>query len=250
MSCEHLERTSAFLDGELDAATSAEAERHIGTCPECQALVSAAGEASELLRGPAARLSASPELKARIAAALDVEEAKVVALPPRRSRFWLGALSGVAASAVAASLTLIAGPLLMAQSLSDDLAHAHVQALMQGRTIAVASSSHHTVKPWFAGRAPLSPPVEDFAAQGFALTGGRVDTVAGRKAAVVVYRHGAHEIDLFVWAKDRAAPPAQAERRGYHLVGWTRGDLAFAAVSDVQKDELDRFVALVKAERE
>jgi anti-sigma factor RsiW len=250
MSCEHLERTSAFLDGELDATASAEAERHIETCADCQALVAAAGEASELLRGPAARIAASPELKARIASVLDADEAKVARLRPAGSRFWLGAMSGVAASAVAASLVLVAGPMLATQSLTDGLADAHVQALMQSRTIAVASSSHHTVKPWFAGRAPLSPPVEDFAAEGFALAGGRVDAIAARKAAVVVYRHGAHEIDLFVWARDRAAPPARAERRGYHLVGWTRGDLAFAAVSDVRRDELERFVSLVQGERE
>lgn len=250
MSCEHMERTSAFLDGELDAPTLAQAERHIEACPECQGLVAAAGEASELLRGPAARLPASPSLKARVSAALDADEAKVVPLRRPASRFWLGAMSGVAASAIAASLALVAGPMLAAQSLTDGLADAHVQALMQDRTISVVSSSHHTVKPWFAGRAPLSPPVEDFADQGFALAGGRVDTVAGRKAAVVVYRHGAHEIDLFVWARDRAAPPARAERRGYHLVSWTRGDLAFAAVSDTQSSELDRFVALVRGERE
>lgn len=250
MICGHLERTSAFLDGELDMAASAGAERHIESCPDCQALVAAAGEMSELLRGPAARLSATPELKTRITAALDADEAKVVPLRPARSRFWLGAMSGVAASAAAASLALVVGPMLAAQSLTDSLADAHARALMQNRTIAVVSSSHHTVKPWFAGRAPLSPPVEDFAAQGFALTGGRVDAIAGRKAAVVVYRHGAHEIDLFVWTKDRAAMPARAERRGYHLMSWTRGDLAFAAVSDVQASELDRFVALVQGERE
>jgi anti-sigma factor RsiW len=248
MSCERLETTSAYVDGELDASACAEAERHIAGCAECQALVAVAGEASELLRGSAARLTASGELRSRIARRLDVEEAKVVRLKP--GRFWIGALSGLGASAIAASLALAVLPLLSARSLTDGLADAHVQALMQARTIAVASSNHHTVKPWFAGRAPLSPPVADFAAQGFPLAGGRVDTVAGRKAAVVVYRHGAHEIDLFVWTRDRAAMPGQAERRGYHLVSWTSGDLAFAAVSDVQKDELERFVRLVKAERE
>jgi anti-sigma factor RsiW len=250
MSCDHLERTSAFLDGELAGPEAAGAERHIDACPECRALVAAASEASELLRGPAARLVASPDLRARILGAMDADRAKLVRLRPARSRFWLGAASGVAASAVAAGLALIVGPMLATQSLTDELAEAHVQALMQGRTIAVASSSHHTVKPWFAGRTPLSPPVADFSAQGFALAGGRVDTIGGRKVAVVVYRHGAHEIDLFVWPRRGASLAAHAERRGYRLLSWTRRDLAFAAVSDVQGGELERFVALVKASRE
>ena len=44
---------------------------------------------------------------------------------------------------------------------------------MSGQTVEVASESHHTVKPWFAGRVPVSPPVADFTEQGFALLGGR-----------------------------------------------------------------------------
>ena len=250
MTCAEFERTSAYLDGELDAPVSADAERHIETCAHCQALVAAAGEASEALRGRASRLRAPASLRARIARSLDEEETKVARLPPARPvrrQFWLGAASGVGASAIAAALALavIAPP--APESLTAALVDDHVRALSSKRTIEVVSSSHHTVKPWFAGRAPLSPPVSDFAADGFPLAGGRVDTVAGGKAAVVVYRRGAHEIDLYVWPSRGAGPPPRAERRGYHLVSWRDRDLTLAAVSDVQADELDRFVHLVRA---
>jgi len=43
--------------------------------------------------------------------------------------------------------------------------------------------------------------------------------------------------------------PMGADRRGYHLVFWAEGDLSFAAVSDVQRSELEAFVQLVKSER-
>jgi anti-sigma factor RsiW len=249
MTCPECERTSAFLDGELDAPASAKAERHIETCEQCQALVAAAGEASEALRGPGAQLQAPASLRARIAQSLDEETTKGVRLssaPPVRRSFWLGAASGVGASAIAAAVALAVMVSPAAESLTAALVDNHVQALSSGQTIAVASSSHHTVKPWFAGRAPLSPPVSDFAAEGFPLAGGRVDRVAGRKTAVVVYRHGAHEIDLYVWPSQGFGPPAQAERRGYHLVSWRARDLTLAAVSDLQSDELDRFVHLVQ----
>ncbi len=251
MSCTEYERTSAFLDGELDERESAVVERHLETCPHCQALAAAAGEASELLRGPAARLTAPVGLRSRIGEALDAEGAVVVRLPRRRGwdRFWIGATGGVGVSAIAAALALVMFLPPSPQTLTGELADAHIGALMSGRTIAVVSSSHHTVKPWFAGRAPLSPPVTDFAGQGFTLTGGRVDRIGRTTAAVVVYRHGAHEIDLFAWPSD-GPPPADTDRRGYHLIFWTEGDLSFAAVSDMQRSELEAFVQLVKAERE
>lgn len=241
MSCGHEETTCAFIDGELEGAAAAEAERHIEGCAHCQGLVAAASEASELLRGPAAHLSAPPELRARIRRSLDAEAA------PRR-RFWATALGGAGAGALAASLAIAVAPMFAVQSFTVALADSHVAALSEGRTIAVVSSNHHTVKPWFAGRAPVSPPVEDFADQGFPLAGGRVDTVRGQTVAVVAYRHGPHEIDLFVWPKGRGTPPQSVERHGYHVMGWTKGDLAFAAVSDVQADELTRFVGLVRGE--
>ena len=250
MTCAEFERTSAYLDGELDAQASAGAERHIETCSHCQALIAAAGEASEALRGRATRLRAPASLRTRIARSLDEEEAKVVRLPserPARRQFWFGAASGVGASAIAAAvaLTVVVAP--AARNLTADLVDDHVRALSSGQAIEVVSTSHHTVKPWFAGRAPLSPPVSDFAADGFPLAGGRVVTVAGGKAAVVVYRHGAHEIDLYVWPTGHVSPPSKAERRGYHLVSWKDRDLTLAAVSDVQSGELDRFVNLVRA---
>ena len=175
MTCAEFDRTSAYLDGELDADASADAERHIETCEHCQALVAAAVEASEAVRGSAARLKAPDSLRARIARSLDDESRKIVPLPtarPAQRQFWLGAASGVGASGLAAAIVLAAILLPAAGNLTTALVNDHVRALSSGQVIAVASSNHHTVKPWFAGRVPLSPPVGDFTAQGFPLTGG------------------------------------------------------------------------------
>ena len=67
--------------------------------------------------------------------------------------------------------------------------------------------------------------------------------------AVVVYRHGAHEVDLYVWADQGRALPPTGLRHGYHVLLWKQGDLDFAAVSDTQSDELQDFVRLVRAEK-
>jgi len=167
-----------------------------------------------------------------------------------RRSFWRGAFSGAGITGLAASLAILAVQPPSAASLVDQVTAAHTRALIDGRTIAVASSDHHTVKPWFAGRIDLSPPVRDFAAQGFKLAGGRLDKVGRAPAAVLVYQHGRHEVALFVWSDRGSRLPAEGVRRGYHAVFWRSGDLDFAAVSDTAPQELAEFVQLVRSEPE
>jgi anti-sigma factor RsiW len=247
MSCAERLRTQAFIDGAVDGDEAAAIERHIESCADCQSFCADAAALSDGIRTLLPRHAAPAALRRRVEAALGAE---------RRGRrwagrgFWRGALSGAGVTAAAASLALLAILPPRAGTLVDQLGDSHAQALIHGRTIQVVSSDHHTVKPWFAGRVALSPPVADFAAQGFPLAGGRVQRVGGFEAAVVVYRHGRHEIDLYVWA-DRGAPLAgEAVRRGYHLIFWTRRDLDYAAISDVSEPELRQFTRLVRSEPE
>ena len=244
MGCDQNLRTQAYLDGELDAAQSLQAEAHLDSCAECQALAADHAGLKAVMAG-AGYHRASPELRARIGQALDAESKLVaMAAPRRKDRFWLGLGSGAGGMAIAAALALFL--LLPANEVVSDLAEAHQRSLVANHLIDVASSDHHTVKPWFAGHADVSPPTEDFKADGFTLVGGRADYVHGARAAVVVYRHGAHVINLFAWS-DRGQPlPSGGMRDGYRMILWKEGDLDLAAVSDVDPVELDRFVALVK----
>ncbi len=114
----------------------------------------------------------------------------------------------------------------------------------------VASSNHHTVKPWLAAHVAISPPVADFATEGFPLVGGRSDEVAGARAAVAVYRHGNHEVDLFAWPDRGAKLPDAAVTRGFRSSFWKQGDLDYAAVSDIDAAAFAKFVALARAQRE
>ena len=264
MSCPELLRTQAFLDGELDDKAAAEVERHLENCAECRALSTGVAGLSEAVRREVPRYRAPASLHSRVDAALDNENGaqKVVQFNARRRSFWFGAASGIGASALAAAFAALMILPPSAATLAQSVTDAHTQALMSGYTIQVASSSHHTVKPWFARRVPVSPPVADFANQGFPLAGGRVAlaihslpkpvlaAMAGSRAAVVVYGHGGHEIDLFVWADRGARLPGQSTRHGYHSVFWKSGDLDFAAVSDTERAELSKFVSLVRGEAE
>ena len=120
--------------------------------------------------------------------------------------FWAGAFGGVGGTAIAAMLAFFLLTPRPTNPLLDELVNAHVRSLMPAHLIDVVSTDKHTVKPWFAGHADVSPVVADFEQQGYRLIGGRVDYLEHQRAAVVVYQHGAHVINVFSWAGDRADP--------------------------------------------
>ncbi|HXB51316.1 MAG TPA: hypothetical protein VNU69_01055, partial [Rhizomicrobium sp.] len=164
--------------------------------------------------------------------------------------FWMGAGTGAGVSALAAGFALLALLPPSIATLTQSVADAHARALTGGKAIMVASSNHHTVKPWLAAHAGLSPPVTDFAADGFTLTGGRVDEVAGRPAAVMVYAHGNHEVDLFAWPDRGADLPGTSMAHGFRITFWKAGDMDYAAVSDMDGAAFQKFVGLARAQRE
>ena len=165
----------------------------------------------------------------------------------RRARpYWVGALGGFGSAAAAAMLALFILIPTRPDPMLDDLVNAHVRSLMPDHLIDVVSSERHTVKPWFAGHADVSPVVADFESQGYKLVGGRADYFDRQRAAVVVYQHGAHTINVFSWASDKSPAVQSATRNGYHLEFWKIGNLEYCAVSDTGWEELHGLVRLLK----
>jgi len=191
---------------------------------------------------------ASEALQARVRQALDSERAAQTPSADFKSRrrpsFWWGALSGALAAAIGTVFLVLPRP---NNVLVEDLTSAHLRSLLPNHLLDVVSTDQHTVKPWFAGHADVSPPVVDLTREGYPLIGGRIDYVAGRRAAVVVYRHGPHLANVFVWADDGTALPRQAMRNGYRTACWHSGNLAFCAVTDMAEKELDTLTQLLKS---
>jgi anti-sigma factor RsiW len=246
MSGDHTQQTKDLLAGALTGRAADDAAEHIEICQACQVIVA---EAEPLPLKPTQH-AAPAALRIRVTEMLDAEARTVVPLRRKRPGFWLGAASGAVGTALAAALVFFAIVPPTVETFADSVIDTHVAALMNGHEIGVISTNHHTVKPWFAGKIALSPPVADFADAGFKLAGGRMDHIGDIQAAVVVYRHGAHAVDLFVWADRGQRLPGAQVRRGYHATFWKKNDLDFAAVSDTEDAELQKFVGLVKGERE
>jgi len=253
MECAENLRVQAYFDGEVDAVAAAEIERHLATCEECRALLQELRQVRTLLRDKVPKTSMPGSLRAGIMDALDREPPPVVRLsqrkpaPPARVRpFWIGVFSGVGGSAVAAAVTLLVVNAAFDRGLTADLVADHTRSLLSSHLIDVVSTDQHTVKPWFAGRTDVSPEVADFAPQGYRLLGGRVDELAHHKAAVMVYQHGRHYINVFSWAVGSSALPQDTTRNGYHLAFWKVGNLAYCAVADTGWPELKVLVSLLQ----
>ena len=140
--------------------------------------------------------------------------------------------------ALAASAMLATVMLQQRAQVADDIVSAHVRSLLVDHLNDVVSSSHHTVKPWFAGKIDFSPPVPDLSSLGFELVGGRLDYVERRPAAALVYRKHGHIINVLV-SRDGANIPQTARVQGYSLRSWQQSGLSFVAVSDIDPLELN-----------
>jgi anti-sigma factor RsiW len=252
MQCSDALRAQAYFDGEADAVTAADIERHMEYCAACRTLHRGLEELRTALRRDLPHIPIPPALRARVMRALD-EESSIDA-PRRRARptlrtrpFWMGATSGgLGMAAVAATLAFLLLSPQLTTPVVDELLNAHVNSLLSTHLIDVVSTDKHTVKPWFAGHTDVSPLVADFEPQGYTLVGGRVDYLEHQRAAVVVYRHGAHVINVFSWAAAQRSLPDKLTRNGYHFAFWKVGDLQYCAVSDTGWDELLGLVQLLR----
>ena len=126
---------------------------------------------------------------------------------------------------------------------------AHIRALMAPAPADVASSDHHTVKPWFNGKLAFAPVVADLGSQGYPLLGGRIDVIGLEPAASLIYSRGKHVISVTEMPTNSAPPPAETSysERGYIALSWSSGDVSYFAVSDAAAEELETFVKLFKA---
>jgi len=247
-----LESLNALMDDELAPADAAEVREHLSTCADCRREQAVLAEVSSTFREGLVRHPAPDVLKARLRSLLaQPDPFEPVAARPRWS--WMAlAAAGVLIAAASSGITFVATRQAAPPAVAADVLSSHLRALMPGHLTDVASTNLHNVKPWFDGRVDFSPSVPNLDADGFPLVGGRLDYVAGRSVAAVVYARRLHMISVYSWpagagAEDSA--PVVTDQRGYHLVRWRRAGLEYWAVSDLGRDELDAFVRAFNASR-
>jgi len=250
MNCEQIQPLlEAHHDGELDAANTLAIEHHLADCPQCFARLRNLGDLRTRLGNDALRYRAPEGLKGKIRAA--VESAAKAEQPATPTRvFWARhGWSAAAAALVAAFVLVQVHPGRQDDVLLAELTSSHVRSLMVNHLTDVPSSDQHTVKPWFDGKLDFAPPVKELRDSGFPLVGGRLDYIAGRPVAALIYARQKHFINLFIWpSAPGVSDPSASARNGYHLVHWTNRGMTFWAVSDLNEKELMDFAGLWPAE--
>jgi len=239
MNCrESKSQLQTYLDGELDLIRNLEQEEHLRECSECSQSYDSLRLLQKSIRSESLRFQPPMDLEKRVRSALRHESGSHA--QTFRWRWLIPALS-------AAALVIVFAGYLLTRTPADDLVSSeivssHVRSLMtNSHLIDVPSEDPHSVKPWFDGKLDFSPPVKDLTAQGFTLIGGRLDYIANRPVAVLIYQRRKHVINLFVWpvANGDIKPVAQV-RQGYNLIHWTKSGMTYWAVSDLNLAELQQ----------
>ncbi len=262
MQCDEArDRIGALIDGELADEQRRDIDAHVAACGGC------AQELADLKRlkrqVAAARAPARPGLADGIRAAVAREAGRSVAAEPGvpvrigalrdRMRGRLRPLMRLAAIILVSCLVSAAATWFALRgadqraTLERDVLSAHVRSLLQDNPVQIASSDTHTVKPWFSGRIEFAPVVTELAAQGYPLAGGRLDYIAGRRVAALVYRRRLHRVTVFMWpsAGGEETRPSSLTANGYNLLTWSKGGMTYWAVSDLNERELQDLQGLL-----
>jgi anti-sigma factor RsiW len=253
MTCEDChDFIDAYLDNELDVSTAVHVRQHMRDCSHCQELLESRKVVQTLLSNPEVRFEVPDTLFGKIQSILPAASSGT----KQQTRVRPGVPRFSVPLALAAAIIILLGLAFLYQAgilarspgnrLETEVISSHVRSLLAAHLLDVPSTDQHTVKPWFAGKLKFSPPVQDFADNGFRLVGGRLDFIDGREVAAVVYQRNKHVINLFVWPSESNHSTATQSyaKDGYNIVHWARGGFEFWLISDVNAKDLSDFADL------
>jgi anti-sigma factor RsiW len=256
-NCDKTLLIQAEFDGELDAAQSVAIAGHRQNCTYCHDAWQRLHQAQQAMRSAASYHPASAALKRR----LD-EQLVMAGFAPARdvvqsgssssllAKWWRSFIGFGLGAAIAASVAILFIQPAQVNDMTDLVLASHIRSLQPGHLLDIASNNQHNVKPWFDGKLDFAPPVKNLAAQGYPLEGGRLDYLQDREIAALVYQAGMHQINLLIWPAlgNESTMPQLIEKGGFNISHWRQNDMMVWAISDLTAAELQKFVAIWRAQ--
>jgi anti-sigma factor RsiW len=256
---------SALADGELTADQLASANKHLAECPSCtsNALYQSLLKSATARAGN--RYTPPPQLRERLALLASQTNSqsqprgfRTAVISPSRSAGRFGSLGWAAAAALlllSLSLVFIQRAAQRAEKASAERASVitevfdqHVATLADSQPLQVISTDRHTVKPWFQGKIPFSFNLPQGLPGDVTLDGANLTYLGNEPAAQLVYSIGKHRVSVFLRQKSGSADASElpAESSGFHVMGFSTGDLVVVAVSDVDPARLAELVSAIR----
>jgi anti-sigma factor (TIGR02949 family) len=249
MTCEELRTVfQAYVDRELPVGDMLAAEHHLTFCMACQWRYAVERDFRTALRQKAPRERAPAELEARVRGAVRAVDRR------RRLRTSVRWLSVPAAIAALALLILwgqnprgeqTQTPPLVAELVGKHLMYSRLDAPAE-----ITTSDRRAVAGWFGQRVRFEVPVPDFSPSGIRLLGGRLSELGDREVAYLLYEKGRNLVSFLAFPRKGLTFPqtewvtyegntyVATHFRGYEVVLWSDGDMAYALISGLSRDSL------------
>jgi anti-sigma factor RsiW len=236
MNCEWREKSTLYVDGELDSAARQAFAGHLEGCPDCSSAVLAQQELKKAVRLAGKRFSAPPELYAGIRKAGN---------PRSGIRTWLWGLAAACALVIA-----VAGVTWYLSTRGEnatiaELVDQHVTMLASAHPIDVESEDRHTVKPWFQGKLPFTFNLPELNNSEFKLLGAKVVYARHAPGAELVYQLRQHKLSAFIFQERDVHGQASAQNHAFTVRGWQQGGLQYYVITDAAQEDAERLRTLL-----
>jgi len=248
VNCDDFEKyVSAFVDGEVDPATSRDLETHRAACSRCAVALDEERTVKRAVHAGARRVTAPADLRERIRSSLDHVDASAPPRAPATVRRWA---PFAAAAAIAAGLALWLpariGPHTSEAGLFDIGTHLHAKNL----PAEFASANADLVSNWYAGKVDIKVRPPRFKQRG-RLIGARLVQIGDRDAAQLFYLLNGRRVSILIWAGESTPDEGTSIRvrdrhfrvrtaKGFTGAHTRRGDLDYMLVSDFGPSETAR----------
>lgn len=257
MNCPEVERIAELsLDGETDPTEQVELDAHLSACPTCRERYSVRSayqsQLREKLRASSDELQAPMALRSQVCTTLRIEEGSRPGRLGSSGRAVAACLAVATVGGLSLSFTKSSPGLSPEESVVKHSKNLPPEITTRGDEV---DKVHRFFRRNL--RYPINVPRPR--QRSVRLVGARLSNISNRDAAYVMYDDRGARISLFAYPNvGRLAPPRHFKRRrvrgrpvvvgkhrGYNVVAWKRGDVAYNLVSDVDSNELIELVDAV-----